>query len=108
MEAAVKSSSPPVKDFEVGVFCGKYQTEVPQDYFEHLDLLRGERKKQRQLEVATISGNGGPVNLVASPTTSNASSAGLAAYRSNGNANSARPPSVAQNEIGYVFPYTDD
>jgi amidophosphoribosyltransferase len=38
--------------FEVGVFCGKYITPVKEDYFEHLDMLRGRRKKEKDLEMA--------------------------------------------------------
>ncbi|CAJ2506541.1 Uu.00g006710.m01.CDS01 [Anthostomella pinea] len=55
-----------VKDFEVGVFCGKYKTEVPVGYFEHLDELRGKGKKRKLPDAvegqdAVATGNSGPV-----------------------------------------------
>jgi amidophosphoribosyltransferase len=34
-----------VKDFEVGLFNGRYITEVPEGYFEHLSQLRGKKRK---------------------------------------------------------------
>jgi amidophosphoribosyltransferase len=53
-----------VKDFEVGVFCGKYQTEVPAGYFEHLNEVRGKKRKiAEEASGATAVGNGGPVNV---------------------------------------------
>ncbi|KFH46148.1 Amidophosphoribosyltransferase-like protein [Hapsidospora chrysogenum ATCC 11550] len=65
LEAADSTSQ--VQDFEVGVFCGKYVTDVPEGYFDHLsDLRNGKRGQQTALvEIeAGINGEGG--NVVAS------------------------------------------
>lgn len=59
-----------VKDFEAGVFCGKYKTVVPADYFEHLGRLH-EGKKSKAAAIADGDeeadpvpvANGGPVNV---------------------------------------------
>ncbi|KAM0441315.1 hypothetical protein ACHAPT_000624 [Fusarium lateritium] len=58
-----------ITDFEVGVFCGKYQTEVPDDYFEHLSEIRAKGKKRKNAEEdgsdpkkLTLISNSGPVN----------------------------------------------
>lgn len=95
---ACRDVSPRVKDFEVGVFCGVYQTEVPEDYFGHLDRLRGERKKQ----AALAPGSSGPVNVAANP----AAITPIAEEEPATNGDARRPPSVPQNDIGCAFPLT--
>lgn len=47
------------QDFEVGVFCGKYITPVPEGYFEHLDELRGKARTSAPSAGSTQIANGG-------------------------------------------------
>ncbi|KAI0468069.1 nucleophile aminohydrolase [Xylaria cf. heliscus] len=61
-EAAPKGG---VNEFEVGVFCGKYQTEVPVGYFDHLNEIRG-KKQASQVPNGAIKASSGPVNGSAS------------------------------------------
>ncbi|CAM1504152.1 Fc.00g017430.m01.CDS01 [Cosmosporella sp. VM-42] len=73
LKAACTEASPggEIKDFEIGVFCGKYKTEVPEGYFEHLNELRSKKRKLAVVEGVTDStrtGNSGPVNVAARGT----------------------------------------
>jgi amidophosphoribosyltransferase len=54
LKAACAELSPrgPGQQFEVGVFCGTYVTPVSQEYFEHLERVRGQSKKLKVLESA--------------------------------------------------------
>lgn len=70
IEAAEGESK--VKGFEVGVFCGKYITDVPEGYFDHLSRLRGKKGKKTAVVTeeeetgasAVLIANSGPVNVV--------------------------------------------
>lgn len=52
-DAVISKSTPEEeRDFEVGVFCGKYVTPVTDEYFQHLEEVRGETRKMKVLEKA--------------------------------------------------------
>ncbi|KAK3673107.1 amidophosphoribosyltransferase [Recurvomyces mirabilis] len=43
---------PTTQNFEVGVFCGKYVTPVSENYFTHLEQMRGEARKLKVMDKA--------------------------------------------------------
>lgn len=91
--AATEDGGPTeIKDFEVGVFCGEYKTEVPQDYFEYLgraaaakknkgtkrksdavtngdNATNGEEETSNKRQLPTVVSNSGAVNVAASSET---------------------------------------
>ncbi|KAI6088439.1 amidophosphoribosyltransferase [Hypoxylon rubiginosum] len=58
LKASCAELAPPggPTEFEVGVFCGKYVTPVPEGYFEHLNELRG--TKQKHASHAQVASSG--------------------------------------------------
>ncbi|KAI1140740.1 amidophosphoribosyltransferase [Hypoxylon sp. FL0543] len=75
LKAACAELSPPngPTEFEVGVFCGKYVTPVPEGYFDHLNSLRGTKRKHH----AQISSSGPTIVVGGSQTGTNGSTAHL-------------------------------
>ncbi|KAF2465993.1 amidophosphoribosyltransferase [Lindgomyces ingoldianus] len=53
--ASLSPRDPASQKFEVGVFCGKYVTPVDDDYFEHLEQIRGESRKLKIMESARVA-----------------------------------------------------
>jgi len=53
--AELSPRDPKTQKFEVGVFCGKYVTPVEDGYFDHLERVRGDRKKQKVQESARLA-----------------------------------------------------
>jgi amidophosphoribosyltransferase len=51
-ESCAQDSPRETQRFEVGVFCGKYVTPVGDEYFKHMEQMRGEAKKQKVLDGA--------------------------------------------------------
>lgn len=54
-----------VRSFEAGVFCGKYTTPVPPDYFEGWSRQRG-GKKRKSAAISRQDGNGGAAVVASS------------------------------------------
>ncbi|KAJ4395681.1 amidophosphoribosyltransferase [Neurospora sp. IMI 360204] len=72
LKAACTEASPDhqkITDFEVGVFCGSYQTDVPEGYFDHLNESRGTKRKATVVNGTNkvLVANSGPVNVSSTP-----------------------------------------
>jgi len=87
--AELSPRDPKTQDFEVGVFCGKYCTPVPDGYLEHLDEQRGKKRK-----LPTQSGNSGPVRVATGAAVDAAATMLLAVNggSTNGGSKSPEPP----------------
>ena len=79
--------------FEVGVFCGKYITPVSDGYFEHLERIRGDRKKQKIVENARMAVNQGIADMTALKIAKNGVNVGIS-----GEILPATTPSVEQDD----------
>jgi amidophosphoribosyltransferase len=86
-----------VKDFEVGLFNGKYITDVPDGYFEHLSQLRGRKKamvglSEDQAGRAMLVANSGPMGIAMRQQNGSGDGAGM---------NGTKSPSYRE-DIRYV------
>lgn len=110
LKAACTEASPDhqkITDFEVGVFCGNYQTDIPEGYFDHLNESRGTKRKATVVNGTNkvLVANSGPVNV--SRTQSQSSQLRLSLTYSKVSS-TPEPPALRENpenrqDIRYVF-----
>ncbi|KAK5174930.1 amidophosphoribosyltransferase [Saxophila tyrrhenica] len=104
LESACAQDSPrdPAKQqFEVGVFCGKYVTPVPDEYFDHLERIRGETKKQKVFDnalEAVRQGTAGPQQVQMAANGVNVTNTGEIVARGNGSDDGAQQPNGQMDE----------
>ncbi|KAI1392299.1 amidophosphoribosyltransferase [Hypoxylon trugodes] len=101
LKAACAELAPPdgPTQFEVGVFCGKYVTPVPEGYFDHLNQLRGTKRKHATH--ATVSSSGPTIVVGGGQTGANGSA-------SNGTALEAEKASSGMMRNGAISPLVRD
>lgn len=85
--AELSTRDPKTQKFEVGVFCGSYTTDLPSGYFEHLNQVRGRKRKIHVVEET----RGPPIRTANSGTTQ------ISVTSPGGGSVALRPPSPALN-----------
>ncbi|KAK5114690.1 hypothetical protein LTR62_002263 [Meristemomyces frigidus] len=99
--ACAQESPRKTQDFEVGVFCGKYVTPVGENYFQHLEQMRGEAKKMKVMDKAreaVIMGEADENQVRMAANGVEVDDAGEVVARDSGSDGESRLPKVATAE----------